>query len=63
VSLTPRPIRAGARSTVELEVPDHVRCEAEVEVDEVEFESKWSTARTAVAGASERCRRVLTRTS
>ena len=36
-----------ARSTVELEVPDHVRCEAEVEVDgdevELEFELKWST--------------------
>jgi amphi-Trp domain-containing protein len=35
-----------ARSTVELEVPDHVRCEAEVEVDgdevELEFELKWS---------------------
>jgi amphi-Trp domain-containing protein len=43
-----------AGSTVELEVPDHVRCEAEVEVDgdevELEFELKWSTApqRTAV---------------
>jgi amphi-Trp domain-containing protein len=37
-----------ARSTIELEVPDHVRCEAEVEVDgdevELEFELKWSTA-------------------
>jgi amphi-Trp domain-containing protein len=45
-----------ARSTVELEVPDHVRCEAEAEVEvggdevEPEFELKWSTARTAVAG-------------
>lgn len=39
-----------AGSTVELEVPDHVRCEAEVEADgdevELEFELKWSTART-----------------
>ena len=39
-----------AASTVELEVPGHVRCEAEVEVDgdevELEFELKWSTART-----------------
>ena len=36
-----------ARSTVELEVPDHLRCEAEVEVDgdevELELELKWST--------------------
>jgi amphi-Trp domain-containing protein len=44
-----------ARSTVELEVPDHVRCEAEVEVDgdevELEFELKWSTARQAAAHA------------
>ena len=43
-----------ARSTVELEVPDHVRCEAEVEVDgdevEVELELKWSTARTSAKG-------------
>ena len=42
-----------ARSTVELEVPDHVRCEAEVEVDgdevELEFELKWSTARHGTA--------------
>jgi amphi-Trp domain-containing protein len=41
-----------AGSTVELEVPDHVRCEVEVDGDEVEleFELKWSTApqRTAV---------------
>ncbi len=37
-----------AGSTVELEVPDEVRCEAELEVDgdeiELEFEMKWSTA-------------------
>lgn len=37
-----------AGSTVELEVPDHIRCEAEVEVDgdevELELELKWSTA-------------------
>lgn len=37
-----------ARSTVELQVPEHLRCEAEVEVDgdevELEFELKWSTA-------------------
>jgi amphi-Trp domain-containing protein len=42
-----------ARSTVELAVPDHVRCEAEVEVDgdevELEFEMKWSTARKGTA--------------
>jgi amphi-Trp domain-containing protein len=42
-----------ARSTVELEVPDHVLCEAEVEVDgdevELEFELKWSTSRQATA--------------
>jgi amphi-Trp domain-containing protein len=35
-----------ARSTVELRVPDHVRCEAEVEIEagevELEFELKWS---------------------
>jgi amphi-Trp domain-containing protein len=40
-----------ADSTVELKVPDHVRCEAEVEVDgdeiELEFELKWSTAPAA----------------
>jgi amphi-Trp domain-containing protein len=44
-----------ADTTVELKVPDHVRFEAEVEVDgdevELEIELKWSTARTAVAGA------------
>jgi amphi-Trp domain-containing protein len=44
-----------ADTAVELEVPDHVRFEAEVEVDgdevELEIELKWSTARTAVAGA------------
>jgi amphi-Trp domain-containing protein len=37
-----------ADSTVEMDVPERVRCEAEVEVDgdevEVEFELKWSTA-------------------
>jgi amphi-Trp domain-containing protein len=42
-----------ARSTVELEVPEHVRCEAEVEVDgdeiELEFELKWSTAHRTTA--------------
>jgi amphi-Trp domain-containing protein len=40
-----------AESTVELKVPDHVRFEAELEVDgdevELEIELKWSTARTA----------------
>jgi amphi-Trp domain-containing protein len=40
-------------STVELHVPDRVRCEAEVEVDgdevELEFELKWSTARKTEA--------------
>jgi len=43
-------IRVG-ESTVDLKVPDHVRCEAEVEVDgdevELELELKWSTARPA----------------
>jgi amphi-Trp domain-containing protein len=42
-----------AGSTVELEVPEHVRWEAEVEVDgdeiELEFELKWSTARQDAA--------------
>jgi amphi-Trp domain-containing protein len=41
-------LRLAGSSTVELEVPDSVRCEAEVEVDgdeiELEFELKWSTA-------------------
>jgi amphi-Trp domain-containing protein len=36
-------------TTVELHVPERVRCEAEIEVDgdevELEFELKWSTAR------------------
>src|SRR5215218_6495883 len=40
-----------AGSTVELHVPDPVRCEIEVEVDgdeaELEIELTWSTARTA----------------
>ena len=40
-----------AESSVELKVPDHVRFEAELEVDgdevELEIELKWSTARTA----------------
>jgi len=44
----PVKLRLGG-STVELEVPDKVRCEAEVEVDgdeiELELELKWSTAR------------------
>jgi amphi-Trp domain-containing protein len=43
-----------ADSTVELKVPDHVRCEAEVEVDgdevELELELRWSTARTGAKG-------------
>ena len=38
-----------AESSVELKVPDHVRFEAELEVDgdevEMEIELKWSTAR------------------
>ncbi len=42
-------LRLAGSSTVELEVPDQIRCEAEVEVDgdeiELEFELKWSTAR------------------
>jgi amphi-Trp domain-containing protein len=40
-------------STVELHVPDRVRCETAVEVDgdevELEFELKWSTARKTEA--------------
>ena len=44
-------LRLAGSSTVELEVPDSVRCEAEVEVDgdeiELEFELKWSTAPAA----------------
>ncbi len=40
-----------AESTVEMKVPDHVRFEAELEVDgdevELEIELKWSTSRTA----------------
>jgi amphi-Trp domain-containing protein len=44
-----------ADSTVEMAVPDHVRCEAEVEVDgdeiELEFELKWSTSGKGRAGA------------
>ena len=44
-------LRLAGSSTVELEVPDSVRCEAEVEVDgdeiELEFEMKWSTAHDA----------------
>ena len=44
-----------ARSTVELTVPDHVRCEAEVEVDgdevELELELKWSTSPRGTARA------------
>ena len=45
-----------ADSTVELEVPDRIRCEVEVEVDgdevELELEFTWSTARTAARGGS-----------
>ena len=44
-----------AGSTVELHVPDPVRCEIEVEVDgdevELEIELTWSTARTGAKGA------------
>jgi amphi-Trp domain-containing protein len=44
-----------ARSTVELKVPDHVRCEAEVEVDgdevELEFELKWFTSHKGIPDA------------
>ena len=47
-------IRVG-ESTVELKVPDRIRCEAEVEVDgdevELELELKWSTARPATKSA------------
>jgi amphi-Trp domain-containing protein len=42
-------------STVEMDVPEQVRCEAEVEVDgdevELEFELKWSTAAAGPARA------------
>jgi amphi-Trp domain-containing protein len=42
-------------STVELQVPDRVRCEVEIEVDgdevELELELKWSTARKGEAPA------------
>ena len=44
-----------AESSVELKVPDHVRFEAELEVDgdevEMEIELKWSTARPAPRAA------------
>jgi amphi-Trp domain-containing protein len=44
-----------AESTVDLKVPDHVRFEAELEVDgdevELEIELKWSTARPATKAA------------
>jgi len=44
-----------AESSVELKVPDHVRFEAELEVDgdevEMEIELKWSTTRTAAKAA------------
>ena len=43
-----------AGSTVELKVPDHVRCEAEVEVDgdevELELELTWSTSPRGAKG-------------
>lgn len=46
-----------ARSTVELEVPRQVRCEAEIEVDgdevEFEFEMTWSTAETHPPGSPD----------
>ena len=42
-------------SAVELKIPDHVRFEAELEVDgdevELEIELKWSTARSAGRGS------------
>jgi amphi-Trp domain-containing protein len=45
-----------ADSTVELEVPDRLRCEVEVEVDgdevELELEFTWSTARSGAKGGS-----------
>ena len=45
-----------AGSTVELKVPDHVRCEAEVEVDgdeiELELELTWSTSPTGAKRGS-----------
>jgi amphi-Trp domain-containing protein len=42
-----------ADSTVEMDVPDHVRCEAEVGVDgdEVEFEMKYSMSAPAAGRA------------
>ena len=46
-----------AESTVELKIPDHVRFEAELEVDgdevELEIELKWSTARAATNGTGK----------
>jgi amphi-Trp domain-containing protein len=43
-----------ADTTVDLKLPDHVRFEAELEVDgdevELELELKWSTARTVAKG-------------
>jgi amphi-Trp domain-containing protein len=46
-----------ADSTVELEVPDRIRCEVEVEVDgdevELELEFTWSTARKARGGSAK----------
>jgi amphi-Trp domain-containing protein len=43
-----------ADSTVELHVPDRIRCEIEVEVDgdevELELEFTWSTGRTGAKG-------------
>jgi amphi-Trp domain-containing protein len=46
-----------ADTTVDVKVPEHVRFEAELEVDgdevELEIELKWSTARTAGAKGTE----------
>jgi amphi-Trp domain-containing protein len=44
-----------AGSTVQVRVPERVRCEAEVEIDgdevEIEFELKWSMAHPEGAGS------------
>jgi amphi-Trp domain-containing protein len=52
----PVALRLGG-STVELEMPDRVRFEAEVEVEgdeiEVEFELKWSTGRQDAAAPTK----------
>jgi len=47
-----------ADTTVDVKVPEHVRFEAELEVDgdevELEIELKWSTARTVAKAAAHK---------